>query len=1172
MSKLIVLVTKARSCIDKISSFLEDTIFKEYELKVFYSLDDIDNEYLENVHCLLICLDDEKVIPIDIIEKTKNRQVLIPTVYLFNVKNNIENLPVDLEELEILILNKSNSYTLEKSINCALKRTKFITEHIEQKELFDLAINSSEAGIWDWKLANADQVWISSELQNILGLQSKDYISVDSAKALFVDENLSELYLQVRNQQKNDSSIIVEYLLKRNNGTNFWASIKINTKRNAQNKITRVVGTVHDITKRRTAELKHKESEERFELAIKGANAGLWEWKIINNEVEEWWSPKYFEILGYQYNEIKPCKENLEKIVHPDDIDKLKESINNKLPYGKSYESKIRFITKDNSIKTLLCTGLSVEPKGNIKARMVGSVIDITEEISYQKKLSKSKERFKSLLNTSPTSAFIIQNNNVVYLNPVTEASIGYNIDQLNSKGLLSIIHPDDRINILKKSKEVLQSEKKAARLTARINTSYNTEIYSDITITQIEYNGEIAILGNGIDISLSKQYEKRLQEQKQFSESLLNNLPLEVVVLSKDLKYMFVNNTATNNKETRDWIIGKTDLELAETNIISINSALDRQQKIESAIAAKKEISWLEKQVKNGQTKYLYRTYYPIFENNKLKYTIGYGFDISKQKVAENKLRKRADFEQLIIGLSNRLVNIHYDQLDVFISYALAKIGKFIGVDKAFLYQIDEVSQFMKNTHCWSSKQKNCKDLNKNTTLISKTNWWFEQLKNEEKITIHNIDDIPASAQADKYNFSSDEAKSMLLIPLKTNRNIIGFISFETCKTHRIWEQDLISILKISTQVFLNSIEREKSQGALIANEQKFRTLTENAHAAIFISQNLRFVYANNSTVELCGYSLDELLSMSILDIYHPDEWNSSELNASELKLGNKEVSRSERKILHKSGDVKYIDITSNIIEYNNRKALISIAIDISEKKKVEQEKSVLIDRLTQQNRDLEQFSYITSHNLRSPIAGIKGLIGLIDKSSFKNQQDEDIINRIVLAANNLDLTIQELNEVTSLKTKLNDKYQNINLYDLFMLIIDNHEGIINESGAKIIMNIQQNFNIFTSKSYLESILTNLLTNAIKYRNVNKALIIEISLKNYNNDVRISVKDNGLGLDLKRYSNKLFKFKQRFHLDIEGRGLGLYLVKTQVTALNGSVSVESTINEGSIFHITLPK
>ncbi len=229
------------------------------------------------------------------------------------------------------------------------------------------------------------------------------------------------------------------------------------------------------------------------------------------------------------------------------------------------------------------------------------------------------------------------------------------------------------------------------------------------------------------------------------------------------------------------------------------------------------------------------------------------------------------------------------------------------------------------------------------------------------------------------------------------------------------------------------------------------------------------------------------------------------------------------------------------------------------------------IIESLSKQNQDLEQFSYIISHNLRAPVARILGLVNIFDVENKNDEFNVQILSHLAKATQDLDTIIWDLTEVISIRNSFNLLKEQINIEELTQEVCNYLEGEIKNSHAQI----QSNFEvktIFSVKSYLQSILHNLLSNAIKFRSNRRESQIYISTEYIDNNLCLSVRDNGIGMDLTNTNQyKIFGLYQRLHDHIEGKGMGLFLVKTQVEALNGKIEVESKLNEGSIFRVYLP-
>lgn len=224
----------------------------------------------------------------------------------------------------------------------------------------------------------------------------------------------------------------------------------------------------------------------------------------------------------------------------------------------------------------------------------------------------------------------------------------------------------------------------------------------------------------------------------------------------------------------------------------------------------------------------------------------------------------------------------------------------------------------------------------------------------------------------------------------------------------------------------------------------------------------------------------------------------------------------------------------------------------------------------LISQNTQLEQFAFITAHNLRSPVAQLLGLTNLFNKENLADPFNLQIINHIISSTQAMQATLQDLNEILEIKKGKNQNVEKLNLEQVTQEVIKDNFAAHQE--AKIYINFSEVEELYFVKAYLKSIFYNFISNAIKYRHPQRNPEIEIFTRNLKNEICLSFKDNGVGIDLKKYRHKLFGLYQRFHLEKEGKGMGLYLCKTQIEALGGRIEVQSEVGKGSRFDIYFKK
>jgi PAS domain S-box-containing protein len=226
----------------------------------------------------------------------------------------------------------------------------------------------------------------------------------------------------------------------------------------------------------------------------------------------------------------------------------------------------------------------------------------------------------------------------------------------------------------------------------------------------------------------------------------------------------------------------------------------------------------------------------------------------------------------------------------------------------------------------------------------------------------------------------------------------------------------------------------------------------------------------------------------------------------------------------------------------------------------------------LVEYNQQLEQFAFISAHNLRAPVARILGLGHLLDLLPLETDLRERklIYDKMVSTACELDRVVSDLNTILEIKKNNTSVVSEINLDQQLQLIKVNLEKEIEETKAEISVDFSNANTIYTVKPYLDSILINLISNAIKYRCPDRTPIICIRTELRDDYTCLIVQDNGLGIDLALHKEKIFTLYNRFHTHVEGKGLGLYLVKTQVTALGGKIEVESEVDRGITFYVYL--
>lgn len=226
----------------------------------------------------------------------------------------------------------------------------------------------------------------------------------------------------------------------------------------------------------------------------------------------------------------------------------------------------------------------------------------------------------------------------------------------------------------------------------------------------------------------------------------------------------------------------------------------------------------------------------------------------------------------------------------------------------------------------------------------------------------------------------------------------------------------------------------------------------------------------------------------------------------------------------------------------------------------------------LIEYNQQLEQFAFISAHNLRAPVARILGLGHILDISRNDIKDAKAIVDKIVFTTEELDRVVKDLNTVLDMRRNFTSAIVPVNLEEELRLVKGNIEKQIKDTRAVIIEDFSKGVTLWTVKPYLDSILMHLICNAIKYRHPDRCPVVTIRSEVKGNYFVLTIQDNGLGMDMALCKDKLFTLYGRFHLHIEGKGMGLYLVKTQMIAMGGQIEVESKLNEGTTFYLSFKR
>lgn len=544
---------------------------------------------------------------------------------------------------------------------------------------------------------------------------------------------------------------------------------------------------------------------------------------------------------------------------------------------------------------------------------------------------------------------------------------------------------------------------------------------------------------------------------------------------------------------------------------------------------------------------------------------------EISERKRAEESLKYRFEFEKLISGLSNLFINLSPDQIEEGINYALGVIGKFEGVDRSYIYQYVEDSGILSSTHEW------CKDgiEPRNTILKEKSSdslpWIFDRHMRGETIYFPSLDTLPEEASYEKEAFHKAGIKSMVAVPMVFGHTVIGFLGLESLKEEKVWPEDIIPLLNIVAEIFVNVLEHKRAGTELRESREMLKLVTENIPQAIFWKDiDFKYMGCNKTFALHAGInSPEEIIGMRDSDL----AWREKEARLFE-EIDERVIENDNPEYhivttqLHADGKDAWVDMNKIPLHDDTGTVvgLLGTYEDITERKMMEEE--------LLRAQKLESLGILAggiAHDFNNLLTAILGNISLAKSYHESREKLEKRLSEAERASLRArDLTQQLLTfakggvpikSVTSVKE----------------LLRESAEFAVRGSNTRCEFSISEDlWSVEVDEGQISQVINNLVINAkqampeggvvnISAENLKLKDGGHLSEKRY---IKISIKDSGIGIP-HEYLSKIFD--PYFTTKQEGNGLGLATCYSIIKKHDGSITVESEPGLGTSVKVLLP-
>ncbi|MFH6998857.1 PAS domain-containing protein [Flavobacterium sp. FlaQc-57] len=371
-----------------------------------------------------------------------------------------------------------------------------------------------------------------------------------------------------------------------------------------------------------------------------------------------------------------------------------------------------------------------------------------------------------------------------------------------------------------------------------------------------------------------------------------------------------------------------------------------------------------------------------------------------------------------------------------------------------------------------------------------------------------------------------------------------------------------IVDITDLKNQELKLKIAEERFKFALETSTSGVWDWDMKANSVFYSPQSLDILGLEATSTFDCPESWNEIV--------HPDDLEKYYVALYDHFEGKTPFYENFHRVLTSNKKYKWILNRGKVIERDTSGKplkVIGTHTDVSAQKEKELELMKKMESYSEKNDRLLNFSHIVSHNLNSHAGNFKLLLDMIDlEENFA--QKRETMKYLRTVSNDLNKTIEDLSQIVNIENNADIVVEPLNLNAYLSRVLNIVSAYNHRNNATIINNIPDDATINFNPAYLESVLQNLCTNAMKYANPNEFLKIEFNFFLENGKKVLTIKDNGLGIDLKKYGHLLFGMYKTFHKHEKANGIGLYITKNQIESMNGSVAVESQVGKGTTFKI----
>jgi len=953
-------------------------------------------------------------------------------------------------------------------------------------------------------------VWLETFVANKGQVIGKSYYDVVP--------NVPELFKKIHQDcLKGESNQNKGKKFVHSNGAVQWLKWKINPWKAENGDIGGLIIVQEEIT----------ETRRREELLLKAeqvARIGGWEVDMITNAV--YWTEVTREIHEVPEDYIPNLEEGINFYQEGLHREKITELVTESMTTGASWDTELIIVTAKGNELWVRSKGEAEIIKGKC-VRIYGTFQDINDKKKTELSFLEATKRLEIATKGAKVGIwdFDIVNNKLVWDDSMYQL---YGIRKEDFIGEYEAwqagLHPEDKKKGDEEIAMAISGEKEFDTEFRVIWPNGEIRYIRAIAVTQRDANGKaLNMTGTNWDITELKTTKMMLQKSEESLQGAFENSNIGMALVGLDGRWTKVNESLCQS-------LGYSEEDLMKMTFQDITHPDDLDKDLsllKTVIKGERESYQIEKRYfhKNGQTVYVILSVTAVRNiEGKLSHFISQIMDITSRIETELKYKETSD------------------RLDV--ATRVANIG-------IWDYRIQE------NTVLCNDNMYSMYGIPKDSSDI--LNEWMKRIHPEDKERV---------ALELETTIVENKPFSSQFRGVKPNGELVYLIAFGEAQLGD--DGSVKNIIGANWDI----TELRNTELKLERHKESFAETFENAAIGMaLIGLDNRWQKVNKSLSKSLGYTEEELVQLTVEDITHPEDIEQSCVIGGDALSHKRDSYQIEKRYIHKNGSTVHVLLTVTVVRNLNGSLSHTIAqiLDLTARVHAKKRLTRLVDVTKEQNESLLNFAHIVSHNLRSHSSNLSMLTGFLKKEE-RPEECENLVRMLGDASESLNETVLHLNEVVQVKVGALDKMKHVNLYKILKNVEKNLSLLLQEKQAICNINVPENLRIRAIPAYLDSIFLNLISNSIKYSDPDRPPVIEITSSEKDEKLVLTVMDNGLGIDLKRHGAKLFGMYKTFHRNKDAKGIGLFITRNQIEAMNGKIEVQSTVNMGTTFTLYFEK